>query len=328
MMNVRIRPVLVLTLALMPAACTISNTTPPPLTGPSEMSLSLAITATPDVLSLDGASQSQIAVEARDAHGQLLANSAMRAEIWVAGVNVDYGSLSARTIVTGSNGRATLVYTAPMGSAGSPSNVSVQLIPATTDAANSFPRVVNIRLIPPGVVTGGAPTAQFTFQPEAPLAATDVRFDASTSTPALGAVITSYSWSFGDGGSGTGVNPTHRFRAGSYNVRLRVTDNFGESSTKDQVITVEAGDLPTAVVVFSPDEPTVGDTVFFNGGLSSAGPGYTIVRYRWNFGDGNTASGSTVSHVFSTPGIYNVVLTVTDTAGQTNASTSAVDVAP
>jgi len=328
MMNPRFRSMLVLALALLPAACTVSNTTPPPLTGPSEMSLSLAITATPDVLALDGASQSQIVVEARDANGQLLANSSLRAEIWVDGVNVDYGSLSARTIVTGSNGRATLTYTAPSGSAGSPSNVSVRLIPSTTDAANAFPRVVNIRLIPPGVVTGGSPTAEFTFLPAAPLASTDVRFDASNSTAALGATIRSYSWSFGDGGTATGVSPTHRFRAGTYNVRLTVTDNFGGTDTNDQVITVTAGDPPTAVVVFSPEEPTAGDTVFFNGGLSTAAPGYTIVRYRWNFGDGATGSGSTVSHVFATAGIYNVVLTVTDTAGQSSASTRSVEVLP
>ena len=45
------------------------------------MSLSLAITANPDVLSLDGASQSQITIEARDANGQPAANVPLRVEI-------------------------------------------------------------------------------------------------------------------------------------------------------------------------------------------------------------------------------------------------------
>ena len=52
-----IKCVLVLMMAAIAAGCTMTDTDPPPLAGPSEMSLSLAITANPDVLSLDGSSQ-------------------------------------------------------------------------------------------------------------------------------------------------------------------------------------------------------------------------------------------------------------------------------
>lgn len=41
----------------------------------------------------------------------------------------------------------------------------------------------------------------------------------------------------------------------------------------------------------------------------------SIVEYRWDFGDGATGIGTTVSHTFSTSGIYPVTLTVVDGAG-------------
>ena len=59
--------VLVLLAAALAGSCTLADSQPPPLAGPSEMSLSLAITANPDVLSLDGSSQTLVTVDARDA---------------------------------------------------------------------------------------------------------------------------------------------------------------------------------------------------------------------------------------------------------------------
>jgi len=41
----------------------------------------------------------------------------------------------------------------------------------------------------------------------------------------------------------------------------------------------------------------------------------TIISYKWNFGDGSTGSGKTVSHEYDSTGIYNVNLTVTDNDG-------------
>src|SRR5262245_38022246 len=106
-MTNQLRHLLVLVAAFVAASCSVKNTPPPPLTGPSEMALSLALSANPDVLSLDGSSQSLITVEARDNNGQPASNVPVRVEISANGQLVDYGTISARTLVTGGNGRAT-----------------------------------------------------------------------------------------------------------------------------------------------------------------------------------------------------------------------------
>lgn len=313
-----IRCVLVLMMASVGAACTLTDSAAPPLAGPSEMSLSLALAANPDVLSLDGSSQTLISIEARDTNGQLAPNIPLRIQILADGQVTDFGTLSARTLVTGGNGRATFTYTAPTLVSGPIPNLQLSVTPTGTDASAHLDRVVTVRLVAPGTI-GTAPTPAFTFIPTTPAAFTDVRFDGSTSTAGLGAAITNYLWDFGDGASGTGVIATHQYGAiGNYLVRLTVTDNQGLSTqSAPQTVTVSAGVLPTASFVYSPTGPVAGSPVFFNGTLSTAGGGHRIVSYRWSWGDGKaSSSGSSVSHTYAAPGTYVVVLTVTDEAGQ------------
>jgi PKD repeat protein len=317
-MTKNFRRALVLLTAALGAGCTMTNVDPPPLAGPSEMNLSLAITANPDVLSLDGSSQTLITIEARDTNGQLAPNVPLRVQILADGQAVDFGTLSARTLVTGSNGRATFTYTAPPFLEGPIPRVQLSVTPTGNDASAHIDRVVTVRLVPPGNI-GTSPTARFTFIPQSPAAFTDVRFDGSTSTAGLGAFLTGYSWDFGDGSTGNGVTATHRYSAvGNYLVRLTVTDNQGRSGESGpQTLSVTAGELPVATFVYSPTGPLAGQQVFFNGTVSTAGAGHRIVSYRWNWGDGKpSSSGSTTSHIFDNPGTYVVVLTVTDESGQ------------
>jgi len=311
------------------AACTMADSSAPPLAGPSEMSLSLVLTANPDTLSLDGASQTRIDVKAFDQNGQPKAGVPFRIEILADGQVVDFGTISARTLTTGSNGTNFFTYTAPGFVAGAIPTVQLSVTPTGAevafDAAAHLRRLVTIKLMPPGFI-GGAPTARFTVLPANAAAFADVRFDGSTSTAGLGAVITGYVWDFGDGTSGTGITATHRYSApGTYLARLTVTDSNGISNQSDaQSVTVGSGTPPTARFVFSPALPRADENIFFNGTTSTASAGHQIVRYDWDFGTGARRSGSTVSRSYDAPGTYAVVLTVTDEVGQTGQITQSV----
>jgi PKD repeat protein len=293
------------------------------------MSLSLSIAANPDVLSLDGASKSQITIEARDSNGQPAANVPLRIEIAADGHLVDYGSVSARTTVTGSNGRATLTYTAPPLVGGDIPRLEILVTPTGSgDASSHVARSLRIRLVPPGIIIPGGLAAAFVLTPNPATAFNDVLFDASLSRTGVGTAIVSYNWSFGDGTTAGGVTTAHKYPAGTYTVTLTVTDSNGLTASSSQIIPVQPGIVPTAVFVFSPAQPLVGQTVFFNAGQSAAGPGRRIVSYRYNFGDGTTGTGSTRSHVYSVEGAYAVVLTVTDDVGQVGTAAAQVVVCP
>jgi chitodextrinase len=82
---------------------------------------------------------------------------------------------------------------------------------------------------------------------------------------------------------------------------------------------------PTPRLNFSPQTPVVGQSVFFNanGSFDPTGP---IVRYEWNFGDGGSASGPEVSHVYGQVGVFNVTLTVYNDRGCDNSTSSLVNV--
>ncbi|MFQ5907297.1 MAG: PKD domain-containing protein [Thermoplasmata archaeon] len=77
---------------------------------------------------------------------------------------------------------------------------------------------------------------------------------------------------------------------------------------------------PVAAFTFTPSNPAVGQTVTFDGSVSSD-PDGTIVSFAWGFGDGATADGITVEHAYTVEDIYTTTLDVTDDDGQM-ASTS------
>ena len=85
-----------------------------------------------------------------------------------------------------------------------------------------------------------APTAN-TGGPYTGVVGTPIYFNGSKSTAISGRTISSYSWSFGDGTTSTGVKPSHTYTiAGSYTVRLTVTDNIGSTNTASTTATISA----------------------------------------------------------------------------------------
>lgn len=155
-------------------------------------------------------------------------------------------------------------------------------------------------------VQGGnlEPEAAFSYDCEDGLC----RFDASESSDADGQV-TSWSWKFGDGASGSGKVVEHRYASGgSFTVRLDVTDDAGAADDKVRLVRVEIpADEPVAEFSVSCE----GLSCTLDAGSSTAADG-SIARYDWSFGDGTTASGGAVSHQYGEEGSYTVTLKVTD----------------
>ncbi|MCL4847616.1 MAG: PKD domain-containing protein [Acidobacteria bacterium] len=328
------------------SGCTMQSTEAPPLTGPSELGLSVGIQATPDVLTMDGQSRSEIVVTTRNASGQLQSGIGLRAEIVYQGAIQDFGRLSTKTATTGGDGRAFFSYTAPQGAPAGNSDsgydiVVIRVIPSHSDYANAVQRTVEIRLVPMGIVLPPAdtPVAEFDFSPTAPLEGQSVQFDASRSKDGPDAqegqnqTITSYQWDFGDGRTGSGKTVSHAFsRPGSFTVTLTVANARGLSSQRTRFVTVGVGQNPTASFTFSPANPEALQSVFFNAAASQAAPGRHLVSYDWTFGNGSFGSGVTVTHRFAVKGTYTVTLTVTDDIGRTGTISQSItlgdDLAP
>jgi PKD repeat protein len=89
-------------------------------------------------------------------------------------------------------------------------------------------------------VEGRPPVAAFTPTSAIVLAGSNVLFDGTQSSDPDG-TITGYSWKFGDGGSSTSAQPTHRYLdTGTFTVTLTVVDNLGNQGTVSHQITVIA----------------------------------------------------------------------------------------
>ena len=148
------------------SGCAIDDTEMPPLTGPSELGLSVRVTANPDVLTQDGVSTSQIVVELRNENNQPVAGRAVRLDIFVAvdshdpnsGFMLkDEGQLSTKSPVTGGDGRASVTYTAPLGApkgntAQEEKIIEIAATPGGSDYSAALGRRVRLRLVPRGTI--------------------------------------------------------------------------------------------------------------------------------------------------------------------------------
>lgn len=103
------------------------------------------------------------------------------------------------------------------------------------------------------------------------------------------------------------------------------------TETTTSVATTTTTTMPNPTVslfAFTPQTPQVLQPVNFDGSLSTPGTGRTIVRYNWDFGDGEAKTGVKTTHDYTVSGVYLVTLVVTDDAGQTARSSQPVTVRP
>ncbi|HEX9889700.1 MAG TPA: PKD domain-containing protein, partial [Nitriliruptorales bacterium] len=90
-------------------------------------------------------------------------------------------------------------------------------------------------------------------------------------------------------------------------------------------VEASATNAPTARAQAKPAQAAVGQAITFDGSGSSDGedaPG--ALAYSWDFGDGATADGQTVTHAYTKVGTYTVTLTVVDSDG--NAASDTIEV--
>ncbi|NQS97667.1 MAG: PKD domain-containing protein [candidate division Zixibacteria bacterium] len=168
------------------------------------------------------------------------------------------------------------------------------------------------------VVVNGSPTADAGENKSAGVNQS-VLFDGSKSTDNDGA-ITSYSWDFGDGTSGEGMQIQHQYSSsGRYIVTLKVIDDTElPNNWAVDTIFVQVNEAPAAVIECA-EWVAVGEEAIFSGAGSSDADG-DIASYKWVFSDGRTAEGVEVSHRFQAAGIYQVTLTVDDGDSVNNSS--------
>ncbi|UZN04315.1 PKD domain-containing protein [Cellulomonas sp. S1-8] len=137
--------------------------------------------------------------------------------------------------------------------------------------------------------------------------------------------IVSYAWAWGDGTTTTTTDPTasHVYEeGGTYTVTLTVTDDGDATASAETTVEVTA---PNAPPVAEFEAEANGLTLTLDAGASSD-PDGSIDTWEWDLGDGQTRTGSTVSHTYAASGTYEVTLTVTDDDGAQDTVTQEIEV--
>lgn len=170
---------------------------------------------------------------------------------------------------------------------------------------------------------GNMPVASFTAEPLKGAPPLTVNFDASASYDPNG-TITSYRWEFGDGGTASGVKVSYTYqKRGKYAAKLTVTDNENNSGTATKEISV--GLPPVAQFTANPKIGRSPLTVNFDAS-ASYDPDGTISSYSWDFGDGTSGTGKTVSHTYTKIAVRTATLTVKDDDGIEASSSQQIEI--
>ena len=141
----------------------------------------------------------------------------------ITSITLDFGD-GTRGTISGNVQTAQHVYTVP-------GQYVVTAI--ATDSAGNTGSASTVLIV--GTFT--APTAAFTVSPTTGPTTTTFQFNGSDSAPQ--GSITNYNWDFGDGNTATGQTTSHQYAiAGTYTVRLTVTDSAGRTATTTKTVTV------------------------------------------------------------------------------------------
>ncbi len=196
---------------------------------------------------------------------------------------------------------------------------TVRLTVVTSDSCQSFIEHI-VTSVPAPIASFSTPTSNCQSQA---INFTDL------SQPNGGGNIITWSWNFDDPTSGSSnlssaQNPTHFFGApGTYQVQLIVVNASNCSDTIQAPITI----IGHPLVNFSADTACLTHPTTFAFLPNAASPG-TIIQWAWEFGDGGTATTANTTHVYLSPGVFMVKLTVTTNEGCKRDTTKQILVLP
>jgi len=108
------------------------------------------------------------------------------------------------------------------------------------------------------------------------------------------------------------------------NVELVVTDNVGNSDS-DTAIINELNVAPVCEGIDAPTDIAVGFEVTFTGSGSDVDADLPLT-YDWDLDDGTLASGNPLTHIYTSAGEYEVMLTVSDDDGGSDVCYHTIDV--
>jgi PKD repeat protein len=118
-----------------------------------------------------------------------------------------------------------------------------------------------------------------------------------------------YSWTGGSTNDSLVVTASNTYT-------LNITDACGSGS---ESVAITVNTVPVASFTTTPS--------YFAGAFTNTSTGGGATTYLWNFGDGNTSTDVSPSHIYSTVGTFTVTLTVTNACG-TSTATSTITTSP
>lgn len=172
------------------------------------------------------------------------------------------------------------------------------------------------------VVPPNAPVARM-IAPDYGYVGVPLTFNGSPSYDPDGDVLQFY-WNFGEGGAPVlGSVRTHVFTSpGTHDVTLTVVDPTLLHDEATHSVVIYAIPHPPVASAGGPYSSVVGRVVMFHG-TASSDPDGDPLSYTWSFGDRSSGSGVIVGHAYEAPGVYTVLLTVSDGGLTNTASTTA-----
>ncbi len=228
--------------------------------------------------------------------------------------------------LTGDSPAVDAAYTAfPAWTTGDRNGVAPIDDPVVTDTGNGPDATADL-----GALEYGGPVARATATPASGFVPLDVSVDASSST-SLGAAISAYAWTCGNGTTASGVTATcHYTSAGTYAIRLTVTTIDGASDTWTGNVTARTDSPPTAVLQVSPSPVYVNTAVQLDASASHTRTA-PIATYAFDCGNGTSVpaqASPTATCGYTLVGTYTAKVTVRDIAGLSGTASATVKVLP